>query len=93
MPAMLSVLSFLVVATCCNCRLSPAMEDSVAQLGAFVGATTPKPPPPKPYVGYDDVFKTHYPKFFKVHCCCFPLTASAVVWCFFLPDYVKPGRV
>ena len=42
------------------------MEDSVAQLGAFVAATAPKPPPPPEYPGYEPVFKKHYPLFYKV---------------------------
>ena len=45
--------------------MSPAMQDSVGQLGAFVNATTPKPPPPAPYPGYDAVFQKHYPRFYK----------------------------
>mmetsp|Transcript_30619 Transcript_30619/g.44752 ORF Transcript_30619/g.44752 Transcript_30619/m.44752 type:complete len:126 (+) Transcript_30619:3-380(+) len=44
--------------------MSPSMQDSIAQLGAFVGATTARPPPPPEYPGYDPVFKSHYPKFY-----------------------------
>ena len=47
-------------------RMSPSMQDSIAQLGAFVGATTARPPPPPEYPGYDPVFKSHYPKFYGV---------------------------
>jgi len=46
--------------------MSPSMQDSIAQLGAFVGATTARPPPQPEYMGYDPVFKSHYPKFYGV---------------------------
>jgi hypothetical protein len=47
-------------------RMSPAMEDSIGQLSAFVAATTPKQSaaPQPEYPGYDPVFKSHYPKFY-----------------------------
>jgi len=68
--------------------MSPAMEDSVAQLGAFVVATAPKPPPAPDYPGYDPVFKKHYPLFYKV---CAPWTLSRALPAPSAPEHPCPS--
>ena len=64
------------------------MEDSVAQLGAFVVATAPKPPPAPDYPGYDPVFKKHYPLFYKV---CAPWTLSRALPAPSAPEHPCPS--